>query len=522
MNYFSIKHFLFSLFLIICYSSIAQTILTPGDIQVIGFKTNTTTDAGNDAIKLVTLVDLQCNTKFIVTDNNWNNGTSSWACNDDEFGIEITCTSAIQQGSVFYIEVNASADPANCSGGSITRADLGSPWGVNYGLSSNGDNVYVLQGTRAAPVFIYALKHIGAFSNTTCSNKDQAGLPTGLILGTSAVVMSSTQNQWHYNCVTNTGTKAALKTAISTNANWVSTGGQSWNNSSGIFVLTSPGISYGVLAVSGAGCGCLANCELAYSGGVNCGSAGVTGNCTAGYQNMSANINVPSGCTYNVTATMKNRSYGCGSSGADGNCQTCDVVKVDILAGVKLFQQGASNSTLTDSYSVSGPATIVVSGKSDRADEIITYGIQITPCSCITTVLPIELTEFKATPEDKNVVLNWSTATEHKNDFYTVERSANAIDWESISFIKAIGNSYSTANYSIFDSSPLPGISYYRLKQTDTDGRYTYSNNVSINMRIDLPSIVKRINVYGEELDENATGLIIEMYDNGTIKKLFK
>jgi hypothetical protein len=124
--------------------------------------------------------------------------------------------------------------------------------------------------------------------------------------------------------------------------------------------------------------------------------------------------------------------------------------------------------------------------------------------------------------EEKNVVLNWSTASEHNNDFYTVERSTNAMDWEAISFFNAIGNSYSIANYSIFDSSPLSGISYYRLKQTDKDGQFSYSSSVSINIRVDLPNIVKRINVYGEELDQNATGLIIEIYDNGTIKKLFK
>jgi hypothetical protein len=152
----------------------AQTVLSAGDIVVIGFKTNTSSDAGNDAIKLMTLVDLQCNTTFIVTDNNWNNGTLNWACNNDEFGIEITCNSIIAAGSIFYVDADASGNTATCSGGSITRIDLGNPWGTNYGLSSKGDNVYILQGTRAAPTFIFALKHIGAFSNVTCSDKDQA------------------------------------------------------------------------------------------------------------------------------------------------------------------------------------------------------------------------------------------------------------------------------------------------------------------------------------------------------------
>ena len=86
----------------------SQTVLSAGDILVIGFKTNATTDAGNDAFKLVTLVDLQCNTKFIVTDNNWNNSIPGWACNDDEFAVEITCSTIISAGSVFYIDASAS------------------------------------------------------------------------------------------------------------------------------------------------------------------------------------------------------------------------------------------------------------------------------------------------------------------------------------------------------------------------------------------------------------------------------
>lgn len=511
--------FLFFVFRPVSFFS--QTSLSPGDIAVIGFKTNTGTDAGNDAIKLVTLRDLECNTTFILTDNNWDNSIPGWACNNDEFGIQITCTSPISQGSVFYIEVNASGDPATCSGGTITRTDLGNPWGTNYGLSSGGDNCYILQGTRLAPIFIYAFKHKAAFSNTSCSDKDQAGLPTGLTLGTSAIAIASSQNQWHYNCVTNNASRAALKSAISNVANWVSTSMQSWTNQTGIFTVTDPGFSYGVLAVSGAGCGYLSGCSLAYSGGVN--GAVVSGNCSAGYQNMSKNIVVPSGCTYSVTAEMKNRPNGCSSSGADGSCSTCDVLKVDDIAGVKPVQQGGSNASLIDSYSATGPAIIVVSGKADRADEIITYGIKVTPCNCVTTVLPIELTKFEAdlTP-DKTVRLTWATATEFKNEFFTIEKSKNAIDWEVLSIVNGFGDSHQVIDYSIYDSSPFEGLSYYRLKQTDVDGRYSYFGTASVNNSSATKKIIKRTNIYGQEVDENASGIIILIYDNGDVKKIIK
>lgn len=518
---------IFSCFLIISLtipslSLKAQTILSPGDIAIIGYKTNTSTDGGNDCVKLVTLVDLQCNTTFTITDNNWNASTPGWACNDDEFGIGITVNSIISAGSIIYVDVSASGASVNSSTGTLSRTDLGNPWGTDYGLSSGGDNIYVVQGTRTSPSFIFAVKNNASFSNNSCSNKDQAGLPSSLTLGTSAVATGASSNQRHYNCNVFSGTKATILAAIGNSSNWVTTGSQSWDVSSCVFTPFI-GFSAGTLAVSGTGCGCLAACNLAYYGGVGCGG-GTSGNCSAGYQNMSKNIIVPSGCTYSVVAEMKNRSNGCSSSGADGNCQTCDVVKVDILGGSKSFQQGGSNSALLDSYQATGPATIVVSGKADRADEIITYEINVTPCSCITTVLPIELTSFFAELSDeKSVSVKWTTASEKNNEYFIIERSIDSENWQTIYVMGSLGDSHSVKSYSIFDHSPIEGISYYRLKQVDKSGMFTYSGIQTVNTNSILKrKLVKRVNIYGEAVDENTNGLIIEIYSNGDVRKTIK
>ena len=487
------KYFLFILYVFFLKNYSAQTVLAPGDIAVIGFKTNDNSDnTGSDAVKLVTLVDLLCNTTFILTDNNWRSTAPiGWACNDDEFGLEITCNTIIAAGSIFYIDVSASGGSASCSGGTITKTSIGNPWGTDFGLSSGGDNLYILQGTRASPTFIFAIKN-GSFSNSTCSNKDQGAIPSGLTSGVNAVAMASSQNQWHFNCVTNNNTRANIRTAICSSSNWVSTSGQSWNTTSGVFTVTDGNIQSGVLAVSGAGCGYLSGCQLAYSGGVN--AATVSGDCTGGSKNMSRNIVVPNGCTYSVTATMRNRGNGCSSSGADGNCQTCDVVKVDILGGSKLFQQGGSNSTLIDSYTSAGPSTIVVSGKADRADEIITYAINASACTCLLSILPVELVDFKAQMIDDAVELTWITMSEKDNDYFSVERSVDLVNWETISVIAGRGFSSSVYYYSLFDSSPLKNVSYYRLKQTDVSEQYSYSKVVSIENVIKESKIIKRIN----------------------------
>jgi len=96
--------------------------------------------------------------------------------------------------------------------------------------------------------------------------------------------------------------------------------------------------------------------------------------------------------------------------------------------------------------------------------------------------LPIELISFEAeVKNEKHIELNWLTATEHNNDYFTIERSENGFDWSDISRIEGSINSSSIISYSTIDYEPLKGHSYYRLKQTDIDGQYSYSNIVTVN-----------------------------------------
>ncbi|MFM7015291.1 MAG: GEVED domain-containing protein [Bacteroidota bacterium] len=92
------------------------------------------------------------------------------------------------------------------------------------------------------------------------------------------------------------------------------------------------------------------------------------------------------------------------------------------------------------------------------------------------TPLPIELLDFKARPDGKRVRLDWSTASEVDNDYFTVERT---VDMNEYSFIEKVNsymhNSNIMLNYTTYDEHPLYGLQYYRLKQTDFNGDYSYS-----------------------------------------------
>lgn len=95
--------------------------------------------------------------------------------------------------------------------------------------------------------------------------------------------------------------------------------------------------------------------------------------------------------------------------------------------------------------------------------------------------LPVELVYFRAslTPE-KLVNLEWQTASELNNDAFEVERSKDGFDFTSIARVNGAGTTATKNDYALLDQFPLSGTSYYRLKQIDFDGTYTYSPVISI------------------------------------------
>jgi hypothetical protein len=98
-----------------------------------------------------------------------------------------------------------------------------------------------------------------------------------------------------------------------------------------------------------------------------------------------------------------------------------------------------------------------------------------------TNPLPIELINFTAIGTDQNVLLNWQTASEINNDYFEIERSTDGENFIPIQQVNGAGNSSQILNYSTIDYSPFIGINYYRLKQTDFDGAFSYSDVKQVN-----------------------------------------
>jgi hypothetical protein len=97
--------------------------------------------------------------------------------------------------------------------------------------------------------------------------------------------------------------------------------------------------------------------------------------------------------------------------------------------------------------------------------------------------LPVTYISFTAVVESENVLLKWQTASEENNDYFTLERSYDALNFIEVDRIQGAGNSNIVNNYKYIDNvTGSNTVIYYRLKQTNFDGSYMYSKVISINL----------------------------------------
>ena len=124
------------------------------------------------------------------------------------------------------------------------------------------------------------------------------------------------------------------------------------------------------------------------------------------------------------------------------------------------------------------------------------------------TPLPVEFLQFEATCQNEFSELIWSTASEISNDYFTIERSADAKNFEVLARVNGNGNSNTTINYKWTDDNPINGASYYRLKQTDFNGAFKYSGIRTVSCEeLDDISIYPNPfeNSFTVQLSENST-----------------
>ena len=107
-----------------------------------------------------------------------------------------------------------------------------------------------------------------------------------------------------------------------------------------------------------------------------------------------------------------------------------------------------------------------------------------------TLFLPIQLSSFTGIVTPGGNSLSWETESELNNDFFTLERSPDISQFMSIEVIKGAGTSSSHHSYHSLDRHPYEGMNFYRLKQTDFNGKFTYSHIVALENHAPLTTVI--------------------------------
>ena len=137
--------------------------------------------------------------------------------------------------------------------------------------------------------------------------------------------------------------------------------------------------------------------------------------------------------------------------------------------------------------------------------------------------LPVTLTSFTVKNSSNTNILQWTTSTEQNSSHFYIERSTTGEFTENsiIEYIQAAGTTSTPQQYAILDKTYNPTINYYRLVQVDLDGKFVEYGPIMIDNR-QATRVVKLINTAGQQVNEDATGILFEIYNDGTVKKIFK
>ena len=115
--------------------------------------------------------------------------------------------------------------------------------------------------------------------------------------------------------------------------------------------------------------------------------------------------------------------------------------------------------------------------------------------------LPIELMFAEIECHTNSTIIKWASSSETNNDFYTIEKSTDAINFNVLDYIDGAGNSNQIINYSFVDNEQNPQSAYYRLSQTDFDGTTINLSTLYCNCNNSEIENLEILNVYQGDID---------------------
>jgi hypothetical protein len=163
-------------------------------------------------------------------------------------------------------------------------------------------------------------------------------------------------------------------------------------------------------------------------------------------------------------------------------------------SGTSLDIQVRTGNTPTPDVTWSAFASVINGGSVNNFTRYLQYKANISTSDLSNTVVlqdfsvncnfafPVTLLDFKGRTFNRDINLEWSTASESNNKGFEVQRSANGSDWNTIGFVPGVGTSSTLQKYHYEDRGLSPSKYYYRLKQIDFDGKFKYSSVINFNL----------------------------------------
>ncbi|WP_113639558.1 CBM96 family carbohydrate-binding protein [Nubsella zeaxanthinifaciens] len=200
------------------------------------------------------------------------------------------------------------------------------------------------------------------------------------------------------------------------------------------------------------------------------------------------------------------------SEPSDPNKRTADPLLLNPASGLEGFKLKPSSPALNTGMNITSNGGRDYFGNAVPVNGSTNIGAY---SGAGTNVLPIELSYFKAEKTVSAVLLRWATATEINNEHFEIERAVDGSSFTKIASVKSKGDSKNITTYSYEDRGVSVGTYYYRLKQVDFDGKYTYSDIETVNFKIVAENqLMVYPNPVGNYFKLNVKGdFILSIYD---------
>lgn len=249
------------------------------------------------------------------------------------------------------------------------------------------------------------------------------------------------------------------------------------------------------------------NCTITKNGNASNGTGGVLALSSAKVYMTNTIIYNNTGTTYNdvynntSTITMTKCCYGSSSEINSITTNTSPLVANPLFSDATNDDYSLSSTSpcIDVGTSTGAPSDDIDTGVRDSNIDIGAYEYGAIP-------LPIQLISFSTDYQHhlNRVLIKWLTGSETNNDYFTLEKSNDGIHFYEFSRVKGQGTTSNITNYVEYDHNPYIGITYYRIKQTDYNGDYSYSPIETISS---FQNEKETFNVYPNPATENEINL---------------